>query len=135
MSTVLNMNVPVVVNEPPVIHSTAVSGITAPPVDVLPIWPAIVLIADAPSVTPPITFLSTVLSGRTRAWASSSIMETPRGFNLVPVAQVLDGGIVTVWGHGLIFSVVHLLPLTNDSPFTFTILVIFFTDTFRYIVW
>ena len=42
---------------------------------------------------------------------------------------------VTVWGHGLIFSVVHLPPLTIDSPFTFTVLVIFFADTFRYIVW
>ena len=42
---------------------------------------------------------------------------------------------VTVWGRGLIFSIVHLLPLTIDSPFTFTILIIFFTDTFRYIVW
>ena len=42
---------------------------------------------------------------------------------------------VTVRGHGLIFSVVHLPPLTDDSPFTFTVLVIFFTDTFRYIVW
>ena len=42
---------------------------------------------------------------------------------------------VTVRGHGLIFSIVHLPPLTIDSPLTFTILVIFFTDTFRYIVW
>ena len=43
--------------------------------------------------------------------------------------------VVTVWGRGLIFSVVHLPPLTIDSPFTFTILVIFFADTFHYIVW
>ena len=42
---------------------------------------------------------------------------------------------VTVQGHGLIFSVVHLSPLTIDSPFTFTVLVIFLTDTFCYIVW
>ena len=61
--------------------------------------------------------------------------ETLRGFDVVPVVQVLDGGIITVRGRGLIFSVVHLSPLTIDSPFTFTILVIFLTDTFRYIVW
>ena len=42
---------------------------------------------------------------------------------------------VTVWGCGLILSVIHLTPLTADSPFTFTVLVIFFADTFRYIVW
>ena len=61
--------------------------------------------------------------------------ETPRDFDVVPVVQVFEGGIVTVRGHGLIFSVVHLPPLTVDSPFTFTVLVIFFTDTFHYIVW
>ena len=49
--------------------------------------------------------------------------------------QVLDGGIVMVRGRGLIFSIVHLPPLTIDSPFTFTVLIIFFADTFRYIVW
>ena len=42
---------------------------------------------------------------------------------------------VTVRGHGLVFSVIHLPPLTDDSPFTFTVLVIFFADTFHYIVW
>ena len=42
---------------------------------------------------------------------------------------------VTVRGHSLIFSVVHLPPLTANSPFTFTVLIIFFADTFHYIVW
>ena len=42
---------------------------------------------------------------------------------------------VMVRGHGLVLSIVHLLPLTVDSPFTFTVLIIFFTDTFRYVVW
>ena len=58
-----------------------------------------------------------------------------RGFDVVPVVQVFDGGIVTVRGRSLIFSVVHLPPLTIDSPFTFTVLVIFCADTFCYIVW
>ena len=42
---------------------------------------------------------------------------------------------VMVRGRGLFLSIVHLPPLSTGSPFTFTILVIFFTDTFRYIVW
>ena len=42
---------------------------------------------------------------------------------------------VMVRGLGLVLSIVHLPPLTVDSPFTFTVLVIFLADTFRYIVW
>ena len=56
--------------------------------------------------------------------------EIPSGFDIVPVVQVFDGGIVTVQGHGLVLSIVHLLPLTADSPFTFTVLIIFLTNTF-----
>ena len=37
---------------------------------------------------------------------------------------------VTVRGQGLILSIVHLPPLTVGSPFTFTVLLIFFADTF-----
>ena len=42
---------------------------------------------------------------------------------------------VMVRGRGLFLSVVHLPPLTMGSPLTFTVLVIFFDDTFCYIVW
>ena len=107
-----SMNAPAVVNGPLVIHNTTVSGITAPTVDALPIWPVTAPIAAAPSVTPLITFSSIVLLRRIRARASFSMTETLRGFDVVPVVQVLDGGIVMVRGHGLIFSVVHLPPLT-----------------------
>ena len=61
--------------------------------------------------------------------------ETLRDLDVVPVVQVFGGGTVTVRGRGLIFSVVHLPPLTIDSPFTFTVLIVFFTDTFQYVVW
>ena len=44
-------------------------------------------------------------------------------------------GIVTVRGHRLILSIIQLPLLTVDSPFMFTVLLIFFTDTFQYIVW
>ena len=46
----------------------------------------------------------------------------------------MTGG-VTVRGRGLIFSVVHLPPITSDSPFTFTVLIVFFADAFQYVVW
>ena len=135
VSTVPSMNAPVVVNELPVIHNTAVSGTIAPIVDILPTWPATVPIIAAPSVTPPITFLSTALLQGTRVRVSSSMRETQRGFDVVLVGQVFEGGIVMVRGHRLIFSVVHLPPLTIDSPFTFTVLIVFFADTFQYVVW
>ena len=67
MSTALSMNVPAVVSGLPVTHNTAVSETIAHTADVLPTWPATVLIAVVPSVTPPITFLSTVLLQRIRA--------------------------------------------------------------------
>ena len=42
---------------------------------------------------------------------------------------------VMVWGHGLVFSIIHLPPLTDNLPLTFTVLIIFLADTFWYIVW
>ena len=135
MSTVPSMNVPAVANELPVTHNIAALEIIAPTADVSPTWPATVQIDAAPSVTPPITFSSTVLLRRTQARVSSSMEEIRRGFDVVPVVQVFEGGIVMVQGRGLIFSIVHLPPLTTDSPFTFTVLIVFFTDTFQYVVW
>ena len=135
MSTAPNTSVPVVDSTLPATLNTAVSEIIAPIVDASPTWPAIVPIDIAPSVTLPITFSLTVLLWRTRVQESSSMMGTLRGSDVVPVVQVFKGGIVTVRGQGLFLSVAHLPPLTVDSPFTFTILIIFFADTFRYIVW
>ena len=66
---------------------------------------------------------------------SSGVIFNDGDFDVVPVVQVFEGGIVMVRGRGLILSVIHSTPLTADSPFTFTVLVIFFADTFRYIVW
>ena len=56
-------------------------------------------------------------------------------FLLTVYIALCKPGCVTVRGHGLAFSIVHLPPLTVDSPFMFTVLVIFFTNTFRYVVW
>ena len=43
--------------------------------------------------------------------------------------------IVTIQGQGLIFSIIHLPLLTLDSPLMFTLLIMFSTSTFQYIVW
>ena len=61
--------------------------------------------------------------------------ETLRGSEFVPVVQAFEGGIVMVQGQDLLFSVIHLLPLSSDSPLTFTVSVMFSTNTFHYIVW
>ena len=130
MSTALSTSAPAVANGLLVTHNTTVSETTAPTADVSPTWPVTVPIDDAPSVTLPIIFSLTVLLQRTQVQVSSSMMEILRDFDVVPVVQVFEGGIVMVWGQGLVLSIVHLLPLTVGSPFTFTVLLIFFADTF-----
>ena len=52
----------------------------------------------------------------------------PPSYETITMAH--SGQPVTVRGHGLVFSILHLPPITDDSPFTFTILVIFFANTF-----
>ena len=66
-----------------------------------------------------------VLSSMTKTWRDSSF---------VPVVQVFEGGNVTVQGSDILFSIICLPPLSSDSPLTFTISVMFLTDTFRYTV-
>ena len=135
VSTAPNTNVPAVASGPLVTHNTAVSEIIALTADILPTWPATAPVAAAPSVMLPITFSSTVLSRRTQVRVSSSTAGILRGSDAVPVVQAFEGGIVTVRGRGLFLSIEHLPPLFAGSPLTFTILVIFFNDTFQYTVW
>ena len=134
MSTAWNTNAPAVANELLVTRNIAALGIITPTADASLTWPATVPIDVAPSVTLPITFSLIVLLQRTQAQVSSSTREILKGFDVVPVVQGFAEGIVTVQGHGLVLSIEHLLPLTVDSPFTFTVLIIFLTDTFRYVV-
>ena len=96
VSTVPSTNAPAVANGLQAIHNTTAPEIIVPSVTVSPIWPGIAPIDIAPSVTLPITFSSTVLLWRTQAQASSSMMEIPRDFDVVPVVQVFEGGIVMV---------------------------------------
>ena len=42
---------------------------------------------------------------------------------------------VTVRGLDIIFSIIHLSPMVPNSPFTFTVLAMFFSDTYRYTIW
>ena len=135
VSTVPSTNALAAANELPAIPNTAASETIAPSADVSPTWPTTVPITVAPSVTPLITFLSTVFLQRTQAQVSFSMTGIPRDFDVVPVVQVFEGGIVMVRGQGLILSIIHLPPLTVGSPFMFTVLLIFLTDMFRYVVW
>ena len=135
VSTAPSMNALAVANGLPAIHNTAASEIIAPSAAVSPTWPVTAPIDVAPSVMLPIIFSSTVLLWRTQARVSSSTTEIPRDFDVVPAVQVFKGGIVTVRGRGLVLSIVYLPLLTAGSPFTFTVLLIFFADTFRYVVW
>ena len=45
------------------------------------------------------------------------------------------GRCVMVQGQDLLFLVIHLSPISFDSPLMFTISIMFFTNTFCYIVW
>ena len=89
---------------------------------------------SVPFATTQDTLLPTAPSQRTPVAGSSLMTEIQRDCDLVPVVQVFEGGIVMVRGLNIIFSIIHLSPLMPDSPFTFTVSVIFFTNTFRYTI-
>ena len=130
-----NTSVLAAANELLAIHNTAAPVIIAPSASALHTWLDTAQTDAVLSVTPQTTFSSTVLLRKTQVQELSSMREIPTAFDVVPVVQIFRGGNVTVQGRGLIFSIVHLPLLTVDSPFTFTVLVIFLADTFRYIVW
>ena len=46
-----------------------------------------------------------------------------------------EKGKVNCNSQDLLFSLICLLPLSSDSPLTFMVLTMFFTDSYRYIVW
>ena len=60
--------------------------------------------------------------------------EIQRGCDFVPEVQIFEGGIVMVQGPNLIFSIIHFSPLSSDSPFTFTVSILFSTDNYQYMV-
>ena len=72
---------------------------------------------------------------KTPAAVSSLTTEIQKDCNLVPVVQVFKGGIVTVQGPNLVFSIIHLSPLVSNSPFMFTISTMFLSDGYQYTVW
>ena len=97
--------------------------------------PTIVQIDSAPSAMTPVMPSWIAPLPRTPVAVSSSTMEIQRGCSFVPEVQVFKGGIVTVQGPDLIFSVIHLSPLVSDSPFTFTVPTTFLTDVYQYAIW
>ena len=135
MSTVQNMSVPTVTNMPLVtLNTVALETIvlfaTALATPLATVWTTF-----APSAMTQDMLLQIVPSQRTLVVGSSSTMGTWRESDLAPVVQVFEGGIVTIRGSGLICSILHLSPLISNSPFTFTISTMFFTDTYQYIIW
>ena len=44
------------------------------------------------------------------------------------------GLLVTIQGDGLLFSIICFPPLSPDSPFMFTIAIMFFTDNYHYTI-
>ena len=97
--------------------------------------PAIVQTVSVPFVTTQDMLSWTAPLPRTPVAVLSSMMETQRDSSFVPVVQVFKGGNVTVGGSDILFSIICLSPLSSDLLFTFTIPIMFFTNTFHYMVW
>ena len=133
--TVQSMNVPTAVYMPQVTPNIVVPATTVLFATASVTPRASVRTASVPSATTWDTSLPTVPSQKTPVAGLSSTMETQRDCNLVPVVQVFEGGIVTVQGSDLIFSIVHLSSLSSDCPFTFTISIMFLPDVYQYTIW
>ena len=135
MLTVWNTNAPTVNNAPlatPNIIAIATTVLFAAASATPPVT---VQTTTAPFATTQAMSSLTALSWRTPAAESSLTTETLRACDLVLVVQVFKGGNVMVQGLNILFTIIHLPPLTSDSPFTFTILVMFSSNHYRYIIW
>ena len=134
-STVLITNALIADSMPQGILNISMPGIIAHSVAALTTTLITAWIGIAPSVMILDMSLQTVHFLRTPAWASFSMTETLKDFDVVLVVQLFKGGDVTIHGRDLLFSIVHLSPLCPNSLYTFTILVNFLRDTYQYTVW
>ena len=134
MSTVRNMNVLTAINALQATHSTIALATTVLFATASVTSPTSVWTSNAPSVMIQDTSLVTALSQRTPARGLSLTREIQRGRNFVLEVQIFEGGIVMVQGPNIIFSIVHFSPLSSDSPFTFTVSILFSTDDYQYMV-
>ena len=132
--TAQSMNVPIAVNAPQVIPNIVAPKTTVLFATTSAIPPASAQIDFAPSATTWDMLLQIVPSRRTPVVVSSSMMETQKDCDLVPVVQVFEGGIVMVRGLDIIISIVSLPPLLFDSPFTFNVSTVFSRNTFYYTI-
>ena len=57
-------------------------------------------------------------------------METQRDYDFAPVVQIFEGGNVMIQGLDLLFSIIHLLPLSSGSPLMFTVLIMFCSNVY-----
>ena len=130
VSTVQNMSVPTAASMPPVTLNTIVLETTVLFAIALATPLATVQTTFVPSATTQDMSSQIVLSQRTPVVVSSSTTETQRESDLALMVQVFEGGIVTVQGPNLVFSIIYLSLLTPNSPFTFTISTMFFSDVY-----
>ena len=130
VSTVQNMSVPTAASMPPVTLNTIVLETTVLFAIALATPLATVQTTFVPSATTQDMSSQIVLSQRTPVVVSSSTTETQRESDLALMVQVFEGGIVMVQGPNLVFSIIYLSLLTPNSPFTFTISTMFFSDVY-----
>ena len=88
-----------------------------------------------PSVTTQDILLWTVHFPRIPVWELSSTTEILRDSDVIPVVQLFKGGNVMICGRDILFSIIHLPPLSSGSPYTFTVSIMFFADIYQYIIW
>ena len=135
MSTAQSTSAPTVANMPLATLNTVVLKTTVPFATASAIPPAIAQTVSAHFAMTRDMSSQTAPSQRTPVAELSSMTETQRDSSLVPVVQVFEGGIVTVQGQDIIFSIFHWSPLTSSSPLTFTVSTMFFTDVYQYVIW
>ena len=128
--TAWNTSVLTATNMPLVTLSTVACATTVLFATILDIPPTTVQIDSAPSVMTQDMSSQIVPSLRTPAVVSSSTMETQWESSLVLVVQIFKGGNVMIQGDGLLFSIICLPLLSSNSPLTFTISIMFLTDTY-----
>ena len=135
MSTVWDMNAPTVSSKLLATPNTIAIATTVLFAAASVTFPATVRTVSAPSAMTQGPSSLIVHSPRTPVVVSSSTMGIQRGFDLAPVVQVFEEGIVTIGGTDLIFSIIHLPLLTVDSPLTFTTLIRFSSNNYCYTMW
>ena len=135
MSTAQNTSVPTVISMSLAIPNTIATATTVLFATASATPLATVRTTFVPSAMTQAMLSLTAPFWRTPAAGSFSTMEILRVYDLAPVVQVFKGGNVMIQGSDLFFSIIYLLLLSSDLPFTFTVLVMFHSNIYCYIIW